>query len=295
MSERNALCVGCGDQFTLGSQPRQVYCSNACKVRDHNAKACAKRRVRHQPRPCPTCGEDFIPSRSDSPACSPKCISRFTYLRKYPNRTRHDGRSKKPLHSVCRGCAAVMAPQTSTFCSRACIGRFGRKKQTAAEYERVCTACGEVFTTFDKRPRQCSKSCAQWARNFPGVPRIRVGTCAYCLQPFDAHQGNQRFCSRECIRSMGHHRRRAAKRGVLAEPVSRIAIAERDKWICQLCGKRVRKRLKYPDPMSQSLDHIVPITLGGEHTTANCQLTHLLCNVRKNNRITEPVQLALIG
>ena len=51
---------------------------------------------------------------------------------------------------------------------------------------------------------------------------------------------------------------------------------------CALCGKPVDFSLKFPDPMSPTVDHIVPIAKGG-HPSAleNLQLAHLACNRRK--------------
>ncbi|MCK4818291.1 HNH endonuclease [bacterium] len=56
-------------------------------------------------------------------------------------------------------------------------------------------------------------------------------------------------------------------------------IYERDRWKCGICFKKVNKNLKYPNPMSASLDHIVPLALGGTHTRDNVQLAHLKCNI----------------
>lgn len=36
--------------------------------------------------------------------------------------------------------------------------------------------------------------------------------------------------------------------------------------------------------MSASLDHVVPLSLGGAHTPENTQASHLICNGRKGNR-----------
>lgn len=74
--------------------------------------------------------------------------------------------------------------------------------------------------------------------------------------------------------------RRARKRGATVEKVSPVEIFERDGWVCQLCGKKVNKRLKYPHPMSASLDHILALARGGEHSQANVQLAHLVCHDR---------------
>jgi 5-methylcytosine-specific restriction endonuclease McrA len=63
-------------------------------------------------------------------------------------------------------------------------------------------------------------------------------------------------------------------------PVDRISedeIFARDGERCHICGKPVRR-----DQMS--LDHIVPIALGGSHTMANVRLAHRRCNYRRAHR-----------
>ncbi len=72
--------------------------------------------------------------------------------------------------------------------------------------------------------------------------------------------------------------RRARKKNAETEIFKDIHIFERDKWECQLCHKKVNKALRYPEPLSASLDHIIPLSRGGSHTRANTQLAHLICN-----------------
>ena len=73
-------------------------------------------------------------------------------------------------------------------------------------------------------------------------------------------------------------RRRALKRGATVDPVSRAVVFERDRGICHLCGKRV-------DPKDWHLDHIVPLSQGGEHSYKNVAVSHPTCNMRKHNKI----------
>lgn len=76
------------------------------------------------------------------------------------------------------------------------------------------------------------------------------------------------------------HEQRARKRNATIENFFVSEIYERDKWICGLCGKKVDKNLKYPNLLSKSLDHIIPLSKGGEHSRKNVQLSHLECNRR---------------
>ena len=56
--------------------------------------------------------------------------------------------------------------------------------------------------------------------------------------------------------------------------------------ICGICGKPVNKKLKYPDPMSPAIDHIIPVSKGG-HPSAieNLQLAHWSCNRQKSDKL----------
>lgn len=79
--------------------------------------------------------------------------------------------------------------------------------------------------------------------------------------------------------------RRARIRKASREPVDRDVVAERDGWVCGICTAPVDAGRAYPDPMSASLDHIEPLSLGGDHTYANTRLAHLTCNTRRSNRV----------
>lgn len=56
--------------------------------------------------------------------------------------------------------------------------------------------------------------------------------------------------------------------------------------VCALCGRPVDMSLRYPDPMSKTVDHIIPIALGGHPSDlSNLQLAHLSCNLAKSDRL----------
>lgn len=106
---------------------------------------------------------------------------------------------------------------------------------------------------------------------------------------------NQRAYRREHPEKGRRHdrKRRALKQGNKHEPYTGNYVFKRDGWICQLCGRKINKRLKYPNPLSPSIDHIVPLSKGGDDSPANVQATHLRCNVGKH--ATNKGQLRLFG
>lgn len=73
------------------------------------------------------------------------------------------------------------------------------------------------------------------------------------------------------------HRRRARLSAAYVEEVSPFRLWLKATGRCALCGEPVNLA-------DVSVDHIVPLSRGGEHSHANTQATHLVCNVRKGAR-----------
>lgn len=88
-------------------------------------------------------------------------------------------------------------------------------------------------------------------------------------------------------------KRRALKLGIGHEPYKDGYIFERDGWVCGICDRKINRRLKHPNPLSPSIDHIVPLSKGGNDNLTNVQAAHLRCNVGKHNKNIG--QLRLVG
>lgn len=77
------------------------------------------------------------------------------------------------------------------------------------------------------------------------------------------------------------HERRAREEARI-ERFDPLEIYGRDGWLCGICGEAVDPAALHPDPLSASLDHVVPLSKGGDHTRENSVLAHLICNIRKS-------------
>lgn len=77
------------------------------------------------------------------------------------------------------------------------------------------------------------------------------------------------------------YRRRCERGGGEFFQLDRLQIFERDEYVCGICSLPVDRAAKAPDPDSPSLDHIIPLSKGGDHSEANTQCSHLRCNVLK--------------
>jgi len=86
-------------------------------------------------------------------------------------------------------------------------------------------------------------------------------------------------------RDMHHHAKAAyrARRagGRVVEFVQRSVVYARDNWQCWTCGEPVDPEREWPDPMSASLDHVVPLVQRGEHSYNNVRLAHVSCNLAR--------------
>lgn len=86
-------------------------------------------------------------------------------------------------------------------------------------------------------------------------------------------------------RRSNYHARRARKNGSKASDKVIIAdLISRGATICQWCQGPIDLTLVYPHRYSKSLDHTLPLVLGGTHTVDNCTLMHLTCNLSKGTQ-----------
>lgn len=59
--------------------------------------------------------------------------------------------------------------------------------------------------------------------------------------------------------------------------------------VCAICGKPVDFSLKFPHPLSATVDHIIPVSKGGHPSDiSNLQLAHRYCNRLKSDKLIPP-------
>jgi len=198
----------------------------------------------------------------------------------------------------CEVCSQQYVPTyyKQRTCGRICGAQVKAQAQRAkfsVVKWRQCASCTGWYTTMGRKQCGCT--------GYKPTSGVRSIQCRDCAKPFGytivsnypARCPDCREVERKRRQKDGRKARRALQRAAQVEPVNVAKVYERDRWRCGLCSKRVDRRLKYPHPMSASLDHIVPLSLDGAHSMANVQLAHLACNLSKSNGGSQ--QLALIG
>ncbi len=279
-------------------------------------------RGRYQPRPriqstCVRCFAPFTgrPYRGAPPRYCTKVCAQAAYQAARPKRSRDKSRKgiRLPL-STCARCGVTFRPKQSkfsTYCTRGCGWKGqARPRSEAAWLGKTCSVpwktCQQCGGQFYGRgvAKTCSDACRGYRRR-SGESKSRV--CVECGAAFSFIVGAKRppaTCSDLCKeqRSARQHAASAAKGKAVraarldaqpSELVPPIEIYLRDGWRCQICGGTVEKRAKVPHPKAPTLDHIIPVSLGGAHTRQNLRLAHFLCNSKRGN--AGAAQLVLIG
>lgn len=304
-------CCDCGTSGThsgvRGKTPlRCDPCGSA--HREHQTK--------NRPKPlfsstCGECGSTFERPWRSGEFCSPKCSATYA------------GRKRHKFYD-CRQCGKTFYPKAydrTSFCSRECYfiasaqasGRSRERqkaKRAAARahktmatrvYFLTCKFCIAMFTSRSAHRRYCSNRCNCAALIMGREPgKYRERQCPECQHTFTPPYGraHSRFCCRECSRRhagrISRSRRRSRERGAASESVDPIQVFKRDRWQCQKCGTRtLRSRRGTHDPRAPELDHIIPLSVGGEHSYRNTQCLCRACNHAKGAR---PLgQLRLFG
>lgn len=182
------------------------------------------------------------------------------------------------------------------FCSRQCVAFHKRRLQPPEPGPHshiaisACRQCGRLFVTRNKRipNRYCCRRCNDtWHNAHRPSTSIEVKQCAHlpCSVSFAPRMRTQRYCSSRCSaaarRRNDKARHRARLAGTTRIPYRPVDIYERDGWRCRLCGKKINRRHRAPHSLAPSIDHIIPIALGGPDAPNNVQAAHFGCNSRK--------------
>lgn len=117
------------------------------------------------------------------------------------------------------------------------------------------------------------------------VPTSHDLKCVVCGVEFAARWKSRKFCSESCRFRNTRRARSGRMRAGLRSPYSYEQVVMKSAGRCALCAGRVDLALRYPDPGSGSVDHVVPLSLGGSDAVDNVQLAHLRCNLRKGARV----------
>lgn len=263
------------------------------------------------------------PNKNAKRYCSPECRDAVRGARP---------RLSKPRLIYCQHCHCECVRRvrggdadSGKYCDRSCAAaRRSLVAQELAGVKRLGSVpppAGETKPqSIGKLVRVLKKVAAEKVRMERRAERA-ARPCAVCGAPCGGEPSRGRgklYCGRACARKSAkatvsraqwrrsesgrafkrsdRQMRKAMKRTAVVERVNDIAVLERDKWRCQLCGVKTPKKLRGTyEPNAPEVDHIIPLGggYGGEHSYRNLQCLCRSCNARKGASIKG--QLLLIG
>lgn len=230
---------------------------------------------------CTTCGIMFLAGRhqkEESCTCSREC--RYSKSR-YSNRT-----------VSCRQCGTKIegASRATKYCSDECQSIYNAANPKLRP--RTCVGCGDGFNASFKKQIYCSNPCkAKWARK-KALGEVCCKTCNNTFTPTpDTYMD---YCSDDCKRAAKRAdwvRNNVKRQSIMtAVPIKhRINTAEifaRANNICQICGILTKREGGKYSPDYPTIDHIIPISKGGQHIASNLQCACLRCNMSKGAKVS---------
>jgi hypothetical protein len=288
-SNQSALqCTVCDQPFIrVQARGRPVT-----RCESHRVKAKRPRQIRLRLKNCLRCWKSMKPGTVGRPKkwCSAECRRNRSAERERLSR-RSLGMEKRD----CRICLKPLNPNGEwlhghkLYCSREC-GHLARCVQS------LCVICQEPFFHLPNAGTTCSYKCRGMFNWQKKALELEAYTCKTCDQTFIApKQANRTFCGQVChdayykkrrslllnatrrLTQMGHH--------TSVEAIVPIEVFKRDNWTCWICTQPIDRGQQWPQPLSPTIDHVIPITKGGEHTMANVRCAHAVCNNKKKNNI----------
>lgn len=278
----------------------RLYCSDACRSAVHPSPPTAQR----GPRPCEFCGWTFDGSHAGHRFCSTDCSNALgRKIRRTKSFTLIDVLD-------CGQCGHVFVSTfgQQKYCSDRCNQIAKRRRRgisphwpKAPSTRLNWSQCRECSTWYIKRSGTtvCGQSCADTRRDrqlAAGRRRARetfvsvavtnpmvTHRCVECGSTFttNKHSALRKYCSTRCgrraVKRTRRHLERAAERA--GEHFTVREIADRDGWVCHICQRRIPDKGSWTNEDDDpTIDHLVPLSRGGEHTRVNVAIAHRLCN-----------------
>jgi hypothetical protein len=162
-------------------------------------------------------------------------------------------------------------------------------------YVRECAWCDVLFVGRRFNQVACSPKHSKklsWARSNKDR-RVLERMCA-CGATIPANRVRCDVCLKRTRQNRKRRERARKRESVVSEPYTLAEIAERDRYRCGLCRKRVAMTKTVPHPKAPTIDHIIPWSISKDDSRANVQLAHFECNWMKRDG-GGGEQLLLIG
>lgn len=170
-----------------------------------------------------------------------------------------------------------------------------------------CLNCRAAFIARRPDKKYCGEACSQRyalkakGHAAPGEEIVRAcDRCGIQLVHVVTGPGRPpRYCEpcrrrrKALVKRAGEMRRKASLLGVRSHYIDPELVFKRDRFTCRICAEPLDMKADFPHPNYPTIDHILPLSKGGDHTFGNVQSAHFLCNSRKGNQVDDELALKL--
>ena len=252
---------------------------------------------------CKKCNKEFTPKQinNHNVYCSRECYGKKPIIKKV---------------CTCQVCGIefkrLKRDRTGLYCSKSCSCKSMWQKRYEDGYTKqdpmigkssdivykTCTECYKPFIVggMGQRQKQCSDICKEkyhrkcWRdkeREYKGY-KLYIKECEICKKELKTYRSTQKVHAGLCQERWDRINRnisckiyRSKRKNIKSIDIR--VVFEDSAGKCQLCGRKLSLRTKYPHPRSCSMDHIIPISCGGADEYYNIQLACFECNSNKGN------------
>lgn len=186
------------------------------------------------------------------------------------------------------------------YCSEECHKKYLDRQRAhyvlKSDVHDRCVFCGQEIKNKRRGTKYCSDLCrkkqSEIKRGIIEDHGELIRICLICGNEFKTWKNKKLTCSKKCSNKMHSQKADRRYRGkIIDHDITLYKLANRDHNQCQICGlsvdwtdfERIDGYTKcgwmYP-----SIDHKIPISLGGLHSWDNVKLAHRICNSRKSNK-----------
>lgn len=247
MEKKIGICACCGAEFEV-TKPNRKYCSLKCQ---HKAD-----RVLHNEA-----------DETKAVEMVSRCGDEWKYVGGYTGSDGYMVIRHKP-------CGSEMRKSSQTV-------RKGRRL--------ICECCVEEEKQAKEKHKAIQKEVQRLQRPIKKIRQEALKECAVCGSFYFGSR--KKYCSEECNRKVANRRstdkkeiNRKKARTKQSSEITVQSLYNRDNGICWICGGKCDINADGNSNEYPSVDHIIPVSLGGTDEWSNVRLAHRICNSLRGNR-----------
>lgn len=249
--------------------------------------------VRTETRICGICGKEFTPNAHNQKYCRIECQRKANRTPKgeldeskaIEYVSRHDGWEYVGGYTGCDGQMYIKHNECGTVYLKSCI-----TVRSSPKLE--CKCCEDLKREEAKKQKRVQAEIRRLHSPVKKFKQIETKECTVCGAFFVGR--SSKYCSDECARKVANRYssekkeiKRKRARTAHSNEITVQSLYRRDNGICWICGGKCDITADGNDNNYPSVDHIIPVSLGGKDEWDNVRLAHRICNSLRGNSPVE--------